>query len=339
MSRSEPDRYVHHTLGERFHILRPLAAGGMSHVYLARDERSEDPTAHVAVKILAGKRRNEAMLERMRREAVALERLDHPNIVKTLGHGRTDDGGYFIAMELVDGPSITEFIKVHHPDHEGVLRLLTQVCSALRHAHRKGLVHRDLKSSNLLVATDAHGRARVKLIDFGIVKLPDEESLSGHHELVGSVHTISPEQVKGEPLDHRADIYAVGILAYRMLAGEYPYHSRVATETITQHVHAEVPLLDDPELPPGLAQLVARCMAKDPADRFPDVQALMDELSDILDVPTAAFTKPLKGPPVVASLAPAPPSAPSAAPTSSSRMLALAGVALLAAAALFWVLT
>ncbi|MCB9673772.1 MAG: serine/threonine protein kinase [Alphaproteobacteria bacterium] len=335
MSRPSRDRYVGTTLGGRFHVTRPLADGGMARVYVARDGETD---TRVAVKILVPRPgpRHDAMLERMRREAVALERLDHPNIVKTLTHGPTDDGGFFIAMELIEGPSITEFIKANRTEPEGGIQLLLQVCSALRHAHRKGIVHRDLKSSNLLVAKDEQGRARVKLIDFGIVKLADEDSLSGSRQIVGSVHTIAPEQVKGEPLDHRADIYAVGILAYRLMAGEYPYHSRVPTETITQHVHAEIPVLSDPGLPYGLSDIVARCMAKDPDDRFADVQELMDELSATLDVPTAAFTRPVFSrtrsiPPTEAR-----PEAPAERPRS--RVALLAGGVLIAAVALLWVL-
>jgi serine/threonine-protein kinase len=301
----------------------------MARVYVAHDRELDQ---RVALKILVPRPGNAAMVERMRREAVSLERIDHPNIVHTLAHGETEEGGYYIAMELIEGPSITEFIKENRTDPEGSMRLLMQLCSALRHAHRKGLVHRDLKSSNLLVTKDDRGRSRVKLIDFGVVKISGEDTLSGNRQIVGSVHTMAPEQVKGEALDHRADIYAVGVLAYRLVSGQYPFHSRIPAETITQHVHAEIPILDDPMLPTGLSELVAKCMAKDPRDRFQDAQELMDALSEALDVPTAAFTKPLRP----KTLTPPPPEDQDS-PDVGSRVAVAAVAVVLAAAMLIWI--
>ncbi len=352
MSPRNRDQYVHQTLGDRFHIKRPLAEGGMARVYFARDTQTDE---RVAVKILTPKRGKRNLLELMQREAVALERLDHPNIVKTLAHGPTDNGGFFIAMELIEGPSITDFIRENDTEPEDAIRLILQVCSALRHAHRKGIIHRDLKSSNLLVARDHRGRARVKLIDFGVVKITDEETLSGNRPILGSVHTVSPEQVKGEAVDPRADIYSLGILTYRLIAGKYPYHSRIAAETITQHVHGDIPLLNDPYLSPDVPLIVAKCMAKSPDERFDSVQDLMDALSTAmdalstaLDVPTAAFTRPLlpANPDNIATDTGAPtrrtqPANRANAPENSPPRTALAmaaGLMVLGAIALLWVL-
>lgn len=293
MCAASADPYVSQLLGERFEVRRPLAEGGMARVYVATDRTTGED---VALKILAPPKDDAPLkLERMRREANALLGLDHPNIVKTHDHGPTPDGGWFIAMELVDGPSVSTWVREQKPRTADVLQVLLQVCSALRHAHRKGIVHRDLKASNLLVARDERGAARVKLIDFGVVQVAGEDTLSGNKDILGSVHTIAPEQVKGEPIDHRADIYSLGVLAYRLLSGVYPYHSKVSAEVISRHVHAPVPVLD-PELglPKGLPEIVARCMAKAPDDRYADVQQLMDELSECLEVPTSLFVRPVQ---------------------------------------------
>jgi serine/threonine-protein kinase len=304
----------------------------MARVYVARDTQTGED---VAVKILTPMRGKRRLLALMQREAEALERLDHPNIVKTLAHGPTDNGGFFIAMELIEGPSITDFIRQNDTEPEDAIRLVLQVCSALRHAHRKGMIHRDLKSSNLLVARDHRRRARVKLIDFGIVKITDQDTLSGNRPMLGSVHTVSPEQVKSEPVDHRADLYSLGVLMYRLIAGKYPFHSRIAAETLTQHVHAEIPVLEDPLLPPDIPGIVAKCMAKNPDDRFQSAQELMDALSSALEVPTSAFTRPLLPTGGPATLSPTP--LPSANTPNRTGLAMTAGVVVIAAIVLLWV--
>ena len=318
----------------------------MARVYYARDQETGE---RVAVKILTPRRGKRNLLELMQREASAMERLSHPNIVKTLAHGPTDNGGFFIAMELIEGPSITDYMREHNKTPEDAIFLSLQACSALRHAHRKGMIHRDLKASNLLVAHDEQGRARVKLIDFGVVKIDGEDSLSDNNPILGSVHTISPEQVKGETVDRRADIYSLGILMFRLFTGRYPYHSRIAAETITSHVHAEIPRIEDPYLPPDIPGIVAKCMAKSPEDRFDSVQELMDALSKALDVPTAMFTRPIV-PPGQPSLPPMQlPTQPTRSippatvpPTSSAGRAGLAvfaGMVVLAAIVLVWLLS
>ena len=331
MPRKSRDRYIQKTIAGRFHIKRPLANGGMSRVYVARDNTTD---SRVAIKLLPPRPDGDNLIERMQREAEALSRLDHPNIVKPIASGPMEDGGYYIAMELIDGPKLTDFIRDNQTDPEESIQLLLQVCSALRHTHRKGVIHRDLKSSNILVSREGRKKVRVKLIDFGVVKLTDETTLSGGHQILGSVHTISPEQVRGDEVDHRADIYSLGVLAYRLMAGKYPYHSRITAQVLSMHIHAEIPLLNDPMLPTGMSELVARCMAKDPSDRFDDIQQLMDGLSQILEVPTAAFTKPFKTsetlPPTALMLE---------GERRAGRIAMAAGAILLAATALFWILT
>lgn len=288
MPKNRRDPVVGTVIADRFHVKRPLAEGGMGKVYVARD--GEDGP-RIALKLFLGDPTTadyEQLLGRARREAETMAQLEHTNIVRTFDHGTWGDG-YYLAMELLEGRSLTNYVRDTEADPYTCLRLLLQLCAAVRHAHRKGIVHRDLKAANVIVIP-GDTEPLVKLIDFGVVKVDGLTSLSGAGTLLGSVHTMPPEHVRGEEVDHRADIYSLGVLAFRLLQGRYPYHSRVAAEVITKHVHAPIPELDPrPEIPPGVPPIIRKCLAKDPNDRYDDVGQLVLELSEALDTPTALF--------------------------------------------------
>lgn len=288
MPRSRRDPVVGSVIAERFHVKRPLAEGGMGKVYVARD--GEDGP-RLALKLFYGDPSvsdYQQLLGRAKREAETMAKLEHPNIVRTIDHGPWGDG-YYLAMELLEGRSLTNYVRDTKANPHTCLRLLLQLCAAVRHAHRQGIVHRDLKAANVIVIPGPT-EPLVKLIDFGVVKVDGLTSLSGSGTLLGSVHTMPPEHVRGEEVDHRADIYSLGVLAFRLLQGRYPYHSRVAAEVITKHVHAPIPDVDSgPDIPPGVPPIIRKCLAKDPKDRYDDVGQLVAELSEALDTPTALF--------------------------------------------------
>lgn len=288
MPRSRRDPVVGSVIAERFHVKRPLAEGGMGKVYIATDGENGP---RIALKLFHGDPSTsdyQQLLGRAKREAETMAQLEHPNIVHTLDHGPWGDGWY-LAMELLEGQSLTNYVRDTNADVHTCLRLVLQLCAAVRHAHRKGIVHRDLKAANVIVIPGPT-EPLVKLIDFGVVKVDGLTSLSGAGTLLGSVHTMPPEHVRGEEVDHRADIYSLGVLAFRLLQGRYPYHSRVAAEVITKHVHAPIPELDpSPAIPPGVPPIIRKCLAKDPSDRYDDVGELVAELSEALDMPTSMF--------------------------------------------------
>ncbi len=280
-------------VGGRFVIERLIARGGMGAVYLAHQLNLGRP---VALKIMTpppDPEEGESFEDRFRLEAETLASLHHSNIVTVYDYGPTDDGRYYLALEYVEGPRFTDLIRKGRMDADRVVRLMLQVCDALHYAHRRGVVHRDLKPSNLLIRVE-DGVENVKVVDFGLVKVMEaDQSLTRAGLVLGSPHCMAPEQVRGEDIDHRADIYAIGILLFRALTGTWPFHGETVAATMIAHVHEPVPtfysVAPDLEVPPGLEEIVHRCLAKAPAERFADAGALIEALAACMDVPRDQF--------------------------------------------------
>ena len=290
----------------------------------------------VAVKVLQeppNSGDSDAFQRRFFLEAATLAKLDHPNTVTLYDYGQTKDHIFYLVMEYVDGPALSKVLKQSQGRMEPhrVLTLLAQVTDALENAHRAGIVHRDLKPGNLLVTQDSSGKELIKVVDFGLVKLTEgDQSITVTGMIMGSPHCMAPEQVQGEDVDHRADVYAIGVLLYRCLAGQYPFHGSTTTATMIAHIQQDIPSLakaaPDLELPEGLEQVVRRCLAKNPKDRFQDMSELGRVLRACIEVPTDQFTT------VSTLLEPAPTEI---APPSRSPFAAfLAFAAVLAVAAL-----
>ena len=273
----------------RYRIQRMIAHGGMGVVYLA--EHIELGRL-VALKILKHQHDPDnagAFQERFTLEARTLGNLDHPNIVTLYDYGRTEDGRYFLALEFIEGPRFTDLIREGPLAPDRAVRLLLQVCRALRYSHRRGVIHRDLKPSNLLTQTDDEDRENVKVVDFGLVKvLEDDQSLTQAGLILGSPHCMSPEQVKGLAVDERTDIYAIGVLLFRAVTGTWPFHGESSTATMIAHINEPIPsfasVAPDTMVPPGLEEIVYRCLAKEPEERYPDVGALMQDLQVCLGI-------------------------------------------------------
>ncbi|MEC9390350.1 MAG: serine/threonine-protein kinase [Myxococcota bacterium] len=273
-------------VGEKFRIEHRIARGGQASVYLAKQEPLE---REVALKLLsppsmeATAAEREEFEQRFLLEARTLAALDHPNIVTVYDYGETDDGRYYLAMEYIRGGRFLDLLRQGHLASGRAVNLVLQVAQALRYAHKRGVVHRDVKNSNVLVRTLDNGQEQAKVVDFGLVKLSKtDNNLTQTGMILGSPHFMAPEQAIGRGVDHRADIYATGVLLYCGLTGEYPFDGPHATAIITAHVTRDVPrfaaVAPSVAVPEGLEAIVRRCLEKKPARRYPSMDALIADL-------------------------------------------------------------
>jgi serine/threonine protein kinase len=265
---------------DRYRLDRRLGVGGMSTVRLAFDTRLE---RNVAVKLLAEHLAEDAsFVSRFRREALAAARLVHPNIVQVFDFGSDRDSGrQFIVMEYVDGQSCAEILRDRgHLEPAEAVDILAQSCRGLDYAHRNGVVHRDVKPGNLLLSGDG----MIKLADFGIAKAAEQSDITKVGSVLGTAAYLSPEQARGEPAGPPSDLYALGVVAYQLMAGRLPYQATSLTELARQQ-STPPPRLDDlvDDVPPALAAAVQRALAGDPDQRYADAgemeQALREGLS------------------------------------------------------------
>jgi len=276
-------------IANRYQIERRIARGGQASVYLARQVPLD---RKVALKVLTpppGSDDEEVRTfqERFLLEARTLATLDHPNIVTVYDYGQIEPGHFYIAMEFVEGRRFSELLREGAMAPERTIRLIGQVCGALSYAHRRKVIHRDIKNSNVLIRVDHHGNEQVKVVDFGIAKLmEDDPSLTLTGVVMGSPHFMAPEQARGSEIDHRVDIYAVGVLLYCGLAGRYPFNGTSSREIVSAHLSQEIPSFSDvnPDLTlhPTLEGTVRRCLAKEPEARFQDVDTLLTALTPFL---------------------------------------------------------
>ena len=248
-----------------------LGWGGMSVVYLAEDLRLK---RRVALKLLAaGLAEDESFRDRFLRESELAASIDHPNIVPIYEAGATEDL-LFIAMRYVEGRDLKERLQRGRLDPADAIGILAQVASALDAAHARGLVHRDVKPSNVLLDTGARpdGSDHVYLADFGLTKRVSEETGIGDDgHLLGTIDYVAPEQIAGEEIDGRADVYSLGCVLYECLVGQPPFRRDSDLAVVFAHLEAEppAPSAGRPELPPALDAVIARALAKEPEQRYP----------------------------------------------------------------------
>ena len=256
-----------------YEVLGLLGAGGMGEVYRARDPRLG---REVAVKVLPEEVAGDPeRLQRFEREARAVAALSHPNILTVFDVG-THEGAPYVVTELLEGETLRELLSRRAPTQRQVLFFLAQAAHGLEAAHAKGIVHRDVKPENLFVTTDG----RVKLLDFGLAKASasvtrasgevTESSPTGAGQVLGTVGYMSPEQVRGLPVDHRTDIFSFGVTAYELLSGKHPFRRETTIATLTailEETPAELASLSR-GVPPALSGIVQRCLAKGREERF-----------------------------------------------------------------------
>ena len=266
------------TLGGRYRLVELLGQGGMATIFRAHDAQLG---RDVAVKILRPEYgRDPDFLARFREEARSAASLSHPGIVSVHDYGQ-DTSGPYIVMELVDGQDLASIIK-----DNGALaprqaaRIAAEVAKALHAAHTRGIVHRDVKSSNILIARDG----RVKVADFGIARAVAEAQLTLPGTTMGSVHYFSPEQARGETATAASDVYALGIVLFEMLTGERPFKGDGAAAVAVARLTGPPPRPIDvrPTIPPALDAVVQRAMALEPERRFPSAAVMANALEAFL---------------------------------------------------------
>ena len=251
----------------RYNVERRLGAGGMSTVFLATDTVLERP---VAIKLLAEHlAEDEAFVIRFRNEALAAARLQHPNVVQVFDSGEdAASHRHYIVMEYVEGPSCADLLREHKLlDVEDSVRIIGDACHGLDYAHRAGVVHRDVKPGNLLVANET---GTTKLADFGIAKAAEQTRVTQVGSVLGTAAYLSPEQARGDEAGPESDIYSLGVCAYQFLAGRLPHEYGSLTELALkqQEEYVEPIALHRPDVPRELDDAVRACLARDPASRY-----------------------------------------------------------------------
>jgi eukaryotic-like serine/threonine-protein kinase len=279
------DPMVGRSLHGRYRIVRLAGFGGSGRVYRAVHLKS---TADLAVKILYGELAADPRhSERFAREASSARGLSHPNIVRLLDFGSTEGGLPFLVMEYVEGRPLSSVIREEAPlSRERARLLLADLCRALSYVHRKGLVHRDLKGGNVLV-TRAEDRERAKLFDFGIALATEIEPagrLTTRERAVGTLTFMAPEQAVSGQVDHRADLFSLGVLLYQMLAGKSPFEgppTLVALQNATTRAPPIAQRVPGLAADPLLEAVSLKLMAKRPCERFQSA----DEVLEAIDAP------------------------------------------------------
>jgi serine/threonine protein kinase len=277
------------TVIEGLRVEEVIGQGGMGTVYRATDRSSN---SLLAIKIINNEKATDRKaVRRFEQEARLLARLRHPNIVHVHAIGRLPDGRYYYTMEYLDGLSLSQHIRWYGSlSIDEVIRILAQVAAALDAAHDEGAVHRDVKPGNifLIKGTSPGDAVLVKLLDFGIAKLQVEESLSldtSTDTVAGSPYYMSPEQCRGKEVDHRSDIYSLGLVAYEMLTGRKAFDATTLGELLLQQQTKKVRLPSEGSIrwPPTIEAALQRALHKDPARRYHRASELVDELTSALD--------------------------------------------------------
>ena len=266
------------TLRMGTNTLVPVGRGATGTVYRAWDEGRQRT---VAIKYLHGD--DPDQIRRMRREALAQGSLDHPGICKVEDFGQ-DERGAYIVMQYIDGAPLDR--AAAELDLERRLALFVSVCEAVDHAHRRGLIHRDLKPDNILVETLPDGSLQPRIVDFGLVQSRDQTTLTLPGQIVGTLAYMAPEQARGESrLDRRADVFALGAILYELLTGTQPFEADSNSATLARVLNHDPvrPRRIDPLVPAALERVVMQALEKDPAHRYPAAGALADDLRRFLN--------------------------------------------------------
>lgn len=270
-------------LSGRYRLEAKLGSGGMSTVYLARDQTLD---RSVAVKVMHREMSEQAdQLERFRQEARAVAKLSHPNVVSVIDAG--EDGGHpYIVFEYVEGETLKQRIARDGAlDPQDAIAYAIEIARGLSVAHGRNMVHRDVKPQNVLI--DAEGRA--KLTDFGISRQLEQDGMTATGRVLGTTDYVAPEQAMGRKVDPRSDVYSLGVVLYEMLVGQVPFSADSQVGVAMKHVNEELPDVQRrrPEVSAAVALVVERSTAKDPSQRYQRVGEMIDDLSTALEVEAA----------------------------------------------------
>lgn len=264
---------------QRYELQELIGKGGMAMVYRACDLR----TGHsVAIKILRSEfSQDEEFLSRFQREAQAASKMSHHNIVNLLDVGMDGDSRYLV-MEYVQGKTLKEVIKEKGKmPHQVAAQIAIRILAALQHAHKNGIIHRDIKPQNILVHADGH----IKVADFGIARMTDSSTLTKGDNVMGSVHYFSPEQASGEAATEKSDLYSVGVVLYEMLTGRVPFDGDTPVSVAMQHLRSQPTPIRQlaPEVPEPLCRVVETAMEKDPKYRYQSALSMAADLRSALE--------------------------------------------------------
>lgn len=266
------------TINSRYDIKMLIGDGGMANVYLAYDRTLK---RHVAIKMLRYElSKDEGFIKRFKRESAQVINLDHPNIVHvyTVGDYKQQP---FIVMEYVKGKTLKDYLREHGAlDPQTAVHIMTQLAEGVLYAHQNNIIHRDLKTQNIMITDEQV----VKITDFGIALSSNEADITQTNTIMGSVHYLAPELARGNLATERSDIYALGIILYELLTGDVPFKGEGAVNIALQHLEAEMPSvkLVKEELPNSLDNIISRCTCKLPNDRYHSVDALLIDLKSAL---------------------------------------------------------
>jgi eukaryotic-like serine/threonine-protein kinase len=273
MSTIEPGSMI----GDRYELGRVLGSGGMAQVFLAYDRTLD---REVAVKVLSERYASDpAFVERFRREASAAAGLNHPNIVSVFDRGETD-GSYYIVMELLRGPDLKQIIRQRGPlNAVESIDYALQILAALGAAHRRDVIHRDVKPQNVMVADDGH----LKVTDFGIARAGDESGMTEVGSVIGTAQYLSPEQARGEEVTSASDCYSLGIVLYEMLTGRVPFDADKPVAVAMKQINElpEPPRTIRPEVPESLNRVVMRALQKRPSARYRTTDEFAQALHEV----------------------------------------------------------
>ncbi len=311
-------------LGDRYELLEEIGEGGMATVYKAHCKSLD---RIVAIKILKEEySRDQVFVQSFKTEALAAARLSHPNIVNIFDVGQENDIHY-IVMEYIEGRTLQEIISAEAPlSPERATEFAIMICEGIHHAHENGIIHRDIKPHNILVTK----RGIVKVADFGIAQAISKKTLTFARDLVGTVHYISPEQAKGEPVTPATDIYSLGCVLYEMLTGKPPFDAESTITVALKHIHDEPvpPEQINPAVSEALSGVILKAMEKLPLHRFTTAEEMRDALIS-QDASLNRVRKDRNGTTIIMSPIQSGPKAP-----SKRRKIKPAGIALLAVAIL-----
>lgn len=266
-------------INERYQVIRLIGEGGMANVYLAHDIILD---RLVAVKVLRGDLADdEKFVRRFQREAIASSSLDHPNIVGMYDVGE-DNGNYFIVMEYIDGRTLKSLIKKRGAlTLAEVMDIMQQLLDGVKCAHDSMIIHRDLKPQNIMILDDG----TIKITDFGIATALNSNELTQTNSVMGSVHYLPPEQANGKNSTIQSDIYSIGIMMYELLTGKLPFKGENAVEIAIKQMKDEIPsvCLFNPEIPQSIENVILKACAKNPKNRYKNIDEMQRDLSTALD--------------------------------------------------------
>lgn len=268
---------------EYYEIIGPLGAGNLSRVFQARHISSG---RNLAIKMLHSHLCNDSLsVQRFQREAKALSRLNHPNLVSVEDFMISPDGIPFIIMDYLEGESLQQILaREKSLGWQETASIFVQICKGLSHAHSKGIIHRDLKPGNVMIVLEKNGNKQAKVVDFGLAKTNQTDSIgriTQTGEVFGSPLYMSPEQCEGKTVDRRSDVYAVGCIMFECLTGKAPYHGKNIIDTLSMHLNSPVPEIPaSSNVPPWMVETVRKALAKDPAKRQQSIEDLGGQLQD-----------------------------------------------------------